>query len=111
LGLIEHDGRAAVKYALFILSVLSLFTAWGILMKATSAIHEIEGFIFYLITAVLFVGAAVVDALNKLERPAQQLASSPIPTETKPPFKLTAEHKFYIGVLIAMVLIVLIFKR
>jgi hypothetical protein len=35
-----------------------------ILADARSAIHEIEGFVLFLISAVLLIGAAIVDAIQ-----------------------------------------------
>jgi len=52
--------------ALCILSGLALMAGWGILVAAKSAIHEIEAFILFLISAVLIAGAANVGAINRL---------------------------------------------
>jgi Na+/pantothenate symporter len=46
-------------------SVLGIISfLWGFLMLALSksAIHEIQAYVMFLITVVLFVGAAVIDA-------------------------------------------------
>lgn len=55
-----------MKVALFVLSVLSFFAGFAILQGSKSAIHEIEAFVLYIVSAVLFSGAAIVGAINRL---------------------------------------------
>ena len=55
-----------MKVALFVLSVLSFFAGFTILQGSKSAIHEIEAFVLYIVSAVLFSGAAIVGAINRL---------------------------------------------
>ena len=57
-----------ITILLFVLSVISIIWGSGILGGATSAIHEIEAFMLFLIAAVLFVGASVVEAVNRVRR-------------------------------------------
>jgi hypothetical protein len=72
-----------MKFVLFILAFLCLINAWVISANAASAVHQIAAYIFYLITAVLFVGAAIVDAIEKTNRvavaPPQNLETEPTP--------------------------------
>lgn len=49
-------------------------------MVATSAIHEIEAFLLFLIAAVFFVGANIVSAIEAGRRPGVVLP----PTEATP---------------------------
>lgn len=51
---------------LFIFSALAFFAGATIFAAAKSAIHEIEAFQLFIISAVLFAGALVVEAINKL---------------------------------------------
>lgn len=52
-----------MRLILFLFSVLALLAGSGILAGAKSAIHEIEAFILFLIAAVLFSAAAVIDSI------------------------------------------------
>ena len=53
-----------MKVILFVLAAFLLLLSLGTEAAAKSAIHEIQALIFGLIAAVLFVGAAIVDAVN-----------------------------------------------
>ena len=84
-----------MRAILFILSALAFFLGIGIISSATAIFQEIAGFLLFLITAVFFVGAVIVNALynvrtdtsNELTKiikllessnlPANKLASSP----------------------------------
>jgi len=61
-------GSFVMKFILFVLSVLAFLAGFIILVSAKSAIHEIEGFVLYIVSAVLFSGAAVVDAINQFAK-------------------------------------------
>jgi len=52
-----------MRFVLFILAVLALLAGIAILVGSKSSIHEIEGFIVLLISAVLLSGAAIVDEI------------------------------------------------
>jgi len=52
---------------LFILGLLALFGGVIILLLAKTALHEIEGFILFLISAVLISGSSIVEAVNSLK--------------------------------------------
>ena len=52
-----------MRFILFLLAVLSLLAGIAIFSQAKSAIHEIEGFVVLLISAVLLSGAAIVDSI------------------------------------------------
>jgi hypothetical protein len=49
---------------LFVLSLLALFVGIAILSMAKSAIHEIEAFLLFIIASLLFVGAAIIEAIR-----------------------------------------------
>jgi hypothetical protein len=53
---------------LFLLCIVVFLAGAGILMQAKGAIHEIEAFILFLISAVFFVGAGIVEAINSLKK-------------------------------------------
>lgn len=55
-----------MKVVLFVLSVLAFLAGFGILQGSNSAIHEIEAFVLYIVSAVLFSGAAIVGAINRV---------------------------------------------
>ena len=52
-----------MRIVLFILALIAFLAGAGVIVAAESAIHEIEAFILLLISAVLLVGASVVDAV------------------------------------------------
>ena len=54
-----------MKTFLLVLSILAFFVGMGILDEARSAIHEIESFMLFLISAIFFVGYAIVSTLEK----------------------------------------------
>ena len=66
-----------MKFALFVLSVLSFLAGLVILMAAKTSIGEIEGFMFFIVSAVLFSGAAIVEAINLLN------ATPPVSSDIK----------------------------
>jgi hypothetical protein len=53
---------------LFLLSIIAGFIGFAIMYDAKSAIHEIESFILFLIASVLFSGAIITDAVNKVRK-------------------------------------------
>jgi len=55
-------------FILFIGFVIALLIGGSILLSAQSAIHEIEAFILFLISAVLLAGACIVDAVNGVKK-------------------------------------------
>ncbi len=55
-----------MKTLLLVLAVLAFISGFGILGSAKSAIHEIEAFVLYIVSAVLFSGSAIVGAVNRL---------------------------------------------
>ncbi len=57
-----------MRLILFLLAVVAFLAGFGILAVAKSAVHEIEGFVLYIVAAVLFSGAAIVDALMHLPK-------------------------------------------
>jgi hypothetical protein len=54
-----------MRIFLFIVSVFAVAMGALIFSGARSAIHEIEGFVLFLIAAVLFSAAAIIDAIHK----------------------------------------------
>lgn len=94
-----------MSIVLFVLCVLAFLAGAGILAAAQSAIHEIEAFLLFLISAVLLMGASVVDAIGAARRriegllqgfngsraevpkshTAVSLPSAPVPSPALPP--------------------------
>jgi GYF domain 2 len=70
-----------MRIVLFLLCVLAFLAGGGILAAAQSAIHEIEAFILFLISAVLLVGASVVEAINAARKKIE--ASIQIPADVR----------------------------
>ena len=54
-----------MKISLLILTILAFFLGLVILSEAKSAIHEIQSFMLFLISAVFYVGYAIVSTLEK----------------------------------------------
>ena len=52
---------------LFLFSGLALIAGLAILIGAESALHEIEAFLLFLISAVLLSGASIVEAVSRLQ--------------------------------------------
>ena len=52
-----------MRVVLFVFSVLAFLAGAAILSAAKSAIHEIEAFILFLVSAVFLSGACIVDAI------------------------------------------------
>ena len=50
---------------LFIVGGLALFGGMGIVSGAKSSVHEIAGFVLFLISAVLFVGAILNKSIKE----------------------------------------------
>jgi hypothetical protein len=65
-----------MRLFLFLLAVLALLSGFGILSSAKSAIHEIEAFVLYIVSAVFFSGAAIVGAINRLAKKIEANPSS-----------------------------------
>lgn len=57
-----------MRILLFILAILAFLVGVSILNAAKSAIHEIEAFILFLMSAVFISGAGVVEAVNLLRK-------------------------------------------
>jgi len=55
-----------MKIVLFVLAILAFLSGFGILASAKSAIHEIEAFVLYIVSAVFFSGSAIVGAINRI---------------------------------------------
>lgn len=55
-----------MKIILMILAILSFLAGFGIFSSANSAIHEIEAFVLFIVSAVLFSGSAIVSAINNV---------------------------------------------
>ncbi len=56
-----------MKYVFGVLGALAILAGVLILFGAKSAVHEIEGFMLFLIAAVLIVGAEIVAAIEQLK--------------------------------------------
>ncbi len=57
-----------MRIMLFLLTILSFIFGAVIFTGAKSAIHEIEAFVLFLISAVFFSGAGIVEAVNQLRK-------------------------------------------
>ncbi len=57
-----------MRVIMFALAVLAFLAGFAILASAKSAVHEIEAFVLYVVAAVLFAGAAIVDAIIGLPK-------------------------------------------
>ena len=57
-----------MKYLLLLASLAAGFIGFLVLAGATSATHEIESFILFLIATVLFTGAAIVESIDKASK-------------------------------------------
>ncbi|MGY6278391.1 hypothetical protein [Methylomonas sp. MgM2] len=72
-----------MKTLLLVLAVLAFISGLGILGVAKSAIHEIEAYVLYIVSAVLFSGSAIVGAINrltnKLEKASMIVNAKPSP--------------------------------
>lgn len=65
-----------MKVILFLLAILAFLAGFGILAAAKGAIHEIEAFILFLISAVFLSGAAIMDAVHALTMKMESLPSA-----------------------------------
>ena len=57
-----------MRIVLFLLSLIVGFFGVILLVSAKTSIHEIQSFILFLIAAVLFSGAGIVDAITALRK-------------------------------------------
>lgn len=57
-----------MKYVLIVIGALMIFSGFGILSSAKSAIHEIEAFIMFLIASVLISSASIIMAIEKKQK-------------------------------------------
>lgn len=55
-----------MRVFILVLSILAFLCGLVILVYSKSAIHEIEAFVLYLISAVLLSGSAIIRAINRL---------------------------------------------
>lgn len=69
--------RSILRYLLFALTIIALLAAIFILSAAENALHEIEAFILFLLSAVLLAGAAIVQAIEKLPEQGRSTEGSP----------------------------------
>jgi len=62
----------------YIIGFLALVYGLAVNAMASSAIHEIEGFIVLLISAILIVGATLVDQLHRLLARVEHRQKAPV---------------------------------
>jgi len=75
-----------MRVVLLLLCGLAFLAGAGILVDAKSAIHEIEAFMLFLISAVLLTGASVVEAINIARKKIEALVQIPAEVrKTAPP--------------------------
>ncbi len=82
-----------MRFILFVLALLAFLAGGCILAVARSAIHEIEAFVLFLIGAVFISDAAIVDAVNLLQKELRRLdkrAPLPLPSSSS-----TLAHWYY----------------
>lgn len=65
-----------MRIFLFIFGVLAFLAGALILASAKSAVHEIEAFVLFLVSAVLVSGASIVEAVNRIHRKVEKLAQA-----------------------------------
>ncbi len=59
-----------LKLVLFVAGVFALFGGVATLNVAQSAIHEIEAFLLFIISAISLSGVAVTDSVDRLRKEA-----------------------------------------
>ena len=57
-----------MQFLLFVLAILAFLAGAAIFAGAKSAIHEIEAFLLFLISAIFISGASVVEAVHRLRK-------------------------------------------
>lgn len=57
-----------MRVLLAVLAVLAVLSGLGVLTGAKSAVHEIEGFILFLIGAVCLTGAGIIESVSRLRK-------------------------------------------
>jgi len=65
-----------MKISLLILSIIAFVMGFGIFSQAQSAVHEIEAFVLFAVSAILFSGYAVVSAINLLSNKIEKSSLS-----------------------------------
>jgi hypothetical protein len=55
-----------VRILLFLIAVVAFLSGFGVLASAKSAVHEIEGFILFLLAGVCLSGAGIIEAVHRL---------------------------------------------
>jgi hypothetical protein len=67
-----------MRILLFLIAVLAFLSGMGILASAKSAVHEIEGFILFLLAAICLSGDGIIEAVLRLraEVVAQNVSKS-----------------------------------
>lgn len=66
---------------LALLSVIAFLCGGAIFSAAKSAIHEIEAFLLFIISALFFVGAAIVRALAATNGPREETLADKMPRD------------------------------
>lgn len=67
-----------MKILLLTFSVLAFLVGFIILGGAKSAIHEIEGFVLFVVSAIFLSGSAIVGAVNGLAEKFGSASSTPM---------------------------------
>lgn len=67
-----------MKIFLLILSVLAFVAGFGIVASANGAIHEIEGFVLFIVSAVLLSGSAIIGAIGSLNNQSNIVKTSDV---------------------------------
>lgn len=89
-----------MRILLFALFGAAFFTGFVVLREAKSAIHEIEAFLLFLISAVLLVGAAIIEGITQARTKMEEMLEDEIADAMKKfevfieSAELTASKKF-----------------
>lgn len=63
-----------MKFLLFSLSLLAVLAGLLHFVAAKTAIHEVSGYVLFLIAAVLMSGAGIIEAVHKLRDTVRESA-------------------------------------
>lgn len=70
-----------LKFFLLVAGILTLVGGFSIFSVAKTAIHEIEAFLLFIISAVSLSGATVAEAVDRLRK--DSLAARSVPARTE----------------------------
>jgi len=65
MGFVNELRSLLMRNVLAVISILSFLAGAGILSESKTAIHEIEGFLLFLISASTLSGAGIIEAIQR----------------------------------------------